>query len=190
MDCQAARGSGKELNPLGPARFNGESPPLLLHVIDTCHTVENLCHYFVKKIAANPLKRIGTKAPLPPARIMRHLVDNGSGVDAFGCRRVVKGMSSICGRELTISGQICRISMIAALKLVHRNGWRSVQAAARVNNCEVGAHGIWCVFYVSRTALSSRLRQEGPTVWDLLVRSAPGEANRQYRTRPGAAARL
>jgi hypothetical protein len=99
-------------------------------------------------------------------------------------------MSSTCGRELTISGQICRISAIALLKLVHRNGGRSLQAAARVNNCEAGAHGIWRVFYVSRTALSSRLRQEGPTVWDHLVRSAPGEANRQYRARPGAAARL
>ena len=162
----------------------------MLQVRDTCHTVENLCHYFVKFIAVAQLKRIGPKAPLPPARIMRHLVDNGSGVDAFGCRRVVKGMSSICGRELTISGQICGISGIAALKLAHRNGRRSLQAAARVNNCEVGAHEIWCVFYVSRTAFSSRLRQEGPTVLDLLVRSAPGEANRQYRTRPGAAARL
>ena len=89
-------------------------------------------------------------------------------------------MSSICGKQLTISGQMCRISVIAALKLAHRNGRRSLQAAARVNNCETGAHGIWCVFYVSGTAFSSRLRQEGPTVLDLLVRSAPGEANRQY----------
>src|SRR5437879_5484931 len=129
MDCQAARCSEKELNPLGPAWFNRGSLRLLLQVIDTCHSVENLCHLFVKKIAVAPLKRIGPKVPLPPARIMRHLIDNGSGVDAFGCRRVVKGMSSICGRELTISGQICRISMIAALKLAHRNGRRSLQAA-------------------------------------------------------------
>src|SRR6266853_2240934 len=99
-------------------------------------------------------------------------------------------MSSICGKELTTSGQIWGISGIAALKLVHRNDRRSLQAAARVNNCEVGPHGIWRAFYVSGTAFSSRVRQEGPTVLDLLVRSAPGEASRQYRTRPGAAARL
>jgi hypothetical protein len=55
-------------------------------------------------------------------------------------------MSSICGRELTISGQIRRISVTAALKLVHRKGWRSLQAAARVHNFEAGAHGIWSVF--------------------------------------------
>ena len=158
MECQGARRTEKELNPFGPAWFNGESSPLLLQVRDTRHTVENPCHGYVQCFADTPLKRIRPKVFLTPARIMRQLVDDGSGVDAFGCRRLVKSMSSICGRELTISGQICRISVNAALKLVHRKGWRSLQAAARVHNFEAGAHGIWTVFKVSGTALSSRLR--------------------------------
>ena len=141
-----ARGTPtKELNPLGPAWFNGESSPILLQVRDTRHTVENLCPCFVKYIAVNQLKRICPKVPSTPARTMRH-VDNGSGLGAFGCRRVVKSMSSICGRELTISGQIWRNSVITALKFVHRKGWRSLQAAGGVNNFEAGAHGIWSVF--------------------------------------------
>ncbi len=89
--CHVARRAEKELNPLGPAWFTGESPPFLLQVRDTCDTVENHCHEIVQKIAVPPqLQRMGSKIPLIPPRKMRHQADNDIGVRAFCCRRAVK----------------------------------------------------------------------------------------------------
>jgi hypothetical protein len=55
MKGQAASCAEKELNPLGPAWFNGELPVFSLQIRDTRHTVENLCHRFVKRFAVAQL---------------------------------------------------------------------------------------------------------------------------------------
>jgi hypothetical protein len=90
MKGQVARCAEKELNPLGPVWSNREPPLFPLQVRDTRHAVENHCHPSVKSFAVTDQQRISPKGPLNPARKMRHEVDNGSGVGAFCCRKVVK----------------------------------------------------------------------------------------------------
>ena len=101
MGCQSDAVFRHELNPLEPVGFIRECTVSVLQVGDTRHSSENDYHYLCKSLPLLICDKL-TQNWHSPTRAQDMLAQS-SRVGAPCCQTAVKWMSSVGGREVTIS---------------------------------------------------------------------------------------